>query len=146
MAFTEEEEQALRGLLAVERTKSASFSDDMALLAPGLYPEFDPDGHRYVRDERFVHGGTLYRVLQDHTSQSDWTPENAPSLYAKVLVAEEGQVIEWSPIPPGSDGFPKGQVVTHNGKTWESQVDHNVWEPGATGVGENIWKDITEGA
>lgn len=35
-----------------------------------------------------------------------------------------------------------GSTCTHNGNKWKSGVDNNVWEPGATGVGENIWQKI----
>lgn len=50
---------------------------------------------------------------------------------------------QWEPysgIPPVK--YNKGSKVTHNGKKWESQVDSNVWEPGAFGVGEEIWKEV----
>lgn len=146
MAFTEEEEQGLRAMLKIFKTQAPSLSDDAAVVASGIYPKFDPNGHKYAKGERFTDDdGTLYTVLQDHTSQPDWTPQNAPSLYQKVLVEQEGQVIAWSPLPPDSQGLPKGQIVTHNGRTWRSLVDHNVWEPGATGT-ETVWEDITEEA
>ena len=60
MAFTEEEERALRGLLAIERTRAAGYPDDLAMLAPGIYPEWDGSGHEYVKDERFSYEGDVY--------------------------------------------------------------------------------------
>lgn len=33
-----------------------------------------------------------------------------------------------------------GDKVTHNGKTWTSIVDNNVWEPGVYG-----WAEYAEG-
>lgn len=51
----------------------------------------------------------------------------------------------WEPyngIPPVK--YQTGSKVTHNGKKWESMVDNNVWEPGAFGVGDTIWKEITQ--
>ena len=51
----------------------------------------------------------------------------------------------WEPyngIPPVK--YKKGSKVTHNGKKWESMVDNNVWEPGAFGVGDTIWKEIMQ--
>ena len=146
MAFTEEEEQGLRAMLKIFKTQAPSLLEDAAIIASGIYPKFDPNGHKYVTGERFTDDdGTLYTVLQDHTSQSDWTPQNSPSLYQKVLVEEEGQIIEWSPLPAGSSGFSKGQIVTKDGRTYRSLVDHNVWEPGAVGT-ETVWEDITEEA
>lgn len=29
--------------------------------------------------------------------------------------------------------YTKGDKVTHNGKTWISDIDNNVWEPGVYG-------------
>ena len=51
----------------------------------------------------------------------------------------------WEPyngIPPVK--YQTGSKVTHNGKKWESMVDNNVWEPGAFGVGDTIWKEIMQ--
>lgn len=33
---------------------------------------------------RLRYGDKLYKVLQDHTSQADWTPDTAVSLYVEV--------------------------------------------------------------
>lgn len=51
----------------------------------------------------------------------------------------------WEPyngIPPVK--YQTGSKVSHNGKKWESMVDNNVWEPGAFGVGDTIWKEIMQ--
>ena len=45
-------------------------------------------------------------------------------------------------IPPVK--WQRGLKSTHNGKKWESMVDNNVWEPGAFGVGAEIWKEIMQ--
>lgn len=39
--------------------------------------------------------------------------------------------------------YAKDVQVMHGGKTWISMVDNNVWEPGAAGVYDNIWKEVT---
>ena len=85
--------------------------------------------------------GKLYKCLQAHTSQQDWTPEEAPSLWAKILPGQSGEIGEWEQ-PDSTNPYMKGDTVTHNGKTWESLVDNNVWEPGATGT-ESLWKEVT---
>lgn len=49
----------------------------------------------------------------------------------------------WEPyngIPPVP--YQVGSKVTHSGKKWESMVPNNVWEPGAFGVDQNIWKEV----
>ena len=38
--------------------------------------------------------------------------------------------------------YQTGSKVTHNGVKYISQVDNNIWEPGAPGVYENIWTKV----
>lgn len=84
------------------------------------------------------HGGDLYRCLQDHTSQEDWTPDTAVSLWVRISdPAEEWP--EWSQPVGAHDAYAAGDKVTHNGKHWVSDTDGNVWEPGAYG-----WTEATE--
>lgn len=83
---------------------------------------------------------TLYKCVQQHTAQADWTPENAPTLWAKTSdPADEWPA--WSPPVGAHDAYPLGAKVTHNNKHYISAVDGNVWEPGAAGIGSNIWEE-----
>lgn len=74
----------------------------------------------------------LYSVLQDHTSQADWTPDTTASLYKKVGFTEGGTPI-WTQPLGASDAYMTGDEVEHSGKIWVSDVDNNVWEPGVYG-------------
>ena len=78
------------------------------------------------------HGGILYKVLTAHTSQAEWEPGVAASLFARVLIPDENVVSEWAQ-PDSTNAYMTGDKVTHNGKTWKSDVDNNVWEPGVYG-------------
>lgn len=73
-----------------------------------------------------------YRCLQAHTSQESWNPVDAPSLWAKVLIPDPSVIPEWEQ-PGSTNPYMKGDKVKHNGKTWVSDVDNNVWEPGVYG-------------
>ena len=97
-------------------------------------------GKTYSVGKRLEYNGTIYKVLQDHTSQDDWTPDVASSLFAKVLIPDPTVIPEWEQ-PDSTNPYAKGDKVTHNGKTWESLVDKNVWEPRATGT-ESLWKEV----
>lgn len=108
-----------------------SATDEQALSAPVLYPAWRP-GVAYVTGQRVLHNGVLYKVLQDHTSQDDWTPDAASSLFAQVLIPGENVIPEWVQ-PDSTNPYAKGDKVTHNGKTWVSDYDNNVWEPGVFG-------------
>lgn len=112
-----------------------SLDDTKAVEAQCLYPDFVV-GVPYTAGDRVVYDGKLYKVLQAHTSQADWLPTAAPSLFAEVLPGQGGTVIgEWQQ-PGGTNPYKKGDKVTHNGKTWKSTVDDNVWEPGVYGWAE----------
>lgn len=121
------------------RISAQSFTDAQALEVPELYDEYEANG-TYERGDRKRYNGVLYKCLNDHTAQTGWTPENAPSLWVKVLIPDPEQIPEWEQ-PESTNGYGKGDKVTHAGKTWESLVDGNVWEPGATGT-EGVWKEV----
>lgn len=50
----------------------------------------------------------------------------------------------WKPWDGVSAGYKHGDIVTHNGKVWQSMLESmgNVWEPGAPGVDERYWKEV----
>ena len=115
-----------------------SLDDETALTGVELFPAWAA-GNAYAIDDRVRYNGALYKCVQAHTSQADWTPPAAPSLFAKVLPGQEGTAIgEWQQ-PDSTNPYKKGDKVKHNGKTWESEIDTNVWEPGVYG-----WKEVSE--
>lgn len=109
-------------------------TDEMSLQVPNLYPTWKTETDYKVGD-RVLHNDVLYKVLQGHTSQETWTPDVAPSLFAKVLIPDENVVPEWEQ-PDSTNPYMTGDKVTHNDKTWVSTVDNNVWEPGVYGWDE----------
>lgn len=114
-------------------TMRGSATDEMALEAAAVYPEWR-SGVDYTAGERVHYNDVLYKVLQNHTSLEGWTPEAAPSLFAKVLIP--GGIPAWEQ-PDSTNTYKKGDKVTHNGKTWESEIDYNSYEPGVYG-----WREI----
>lgn len=144
MAFTPEEEAALRGILAIYKSQAGGLSDDLAEMAVGLYDQWTPDGNFYAAGERVDYNGTLYVCLQPHTSQESWTPAAAPSLWAKNLDAastpDAETVPEWVQ-PDATNGYGLGAIVMHNGKKWQSTTANNTWEPGAVGT-ETLWQEV----
>lgn len=114
--------------------------DEQALKVADLYDLWSGDGVAYKTGKYITYQDALYKVLQNHTSQADWAPDTASSLYAKVLTDPTGKVLPWEQ-PNSTNPYKKGDRVTHKGKTWESLVDSNVWEPGAVGS-ESLWKEV----
>lgn len=120
--------------------KAATFlSDDDALEAVQLYPSWKNNHEYNTVGERVRYNGVLYKVLTPHVSQSSWTPSEAPSLFAKVLIPDENVVPEWEQ-PDSTNPYMKGDTVTHNGSNWESEIDNNVWEPGVYGWTELLYE------
>lgn len=146
-AFEPLEGSATEAALALSKWQAKSLPDDYALQVPALFDEWIV-GESYAAGDRIRYKGVLYKVLQGHVSQADWTPDAAPSLYAKVLPGQEGNEPEegygeWVQ-PDSTNGYALGDRVMHNGKIWESTFNGaNVWEPGVQGT-EALWKDVTD--
>lgn len=82
----------------------------------------------------------VYKVIQNHTSQADWTPDVAVSLYVKVPDPR----IEFADFvqPTGPyDVYLTGDKVTYKGEKYESLIDNNVWSPEAYPSG---WRKVEE--
>lgn len=107
---------------------SITLDDATALTGVELFPPWELIA--YSVGDRVQYNGTLYKCVQAHTAQSDWTPDATPALWVVVTVEEWPEWVQ----PAGShDAYAKDAKVTHNGERWISDVDSNVWEPGVYG-------------
>ncbi len=92
------------------KTVLDSATDDQALEMRPLYPEWQT-GIEYTKGTFLQYDSILYRVLQDNTSQADWTPDKAVSLYVNVADPQD-------PYPPfkkptgAHDAYSKGDGIT----------------------------------
>ena len=125
-----------RQLRAYIEKASASLDDTDALNAIELYPVW-ADDVSYVAGDRVRYDGVLYKCLQDHTAQVDWTPMAAPSIWAKVLIPDPDVIPEWEQ-PDSTNGYSKGDKVKYNGAVYESLIDNNVWSPDAYPAGWQV--------
>lgn len=126
-------------------------SDDDALKVVPLYKEWVPGLDYYDGTDpehpqsRRTWKGILYKCTDKHTALTTWEPDVSPSLWERVLPGQEGnddpEVIEEWVQPDSTNGYSKGDQVSHNGHAWQSDVDDNVWEPGTVGA---PWTDIGE--
>ena len=107
-------------------------TDEEALDNILAYPKWEVD-HIYFIDERIRYNDVLYKVLQQHKSQEDWTPDIAASLYVRVSVEEWP---EWVQPQGAHDAYSKGDKVSHLDKHWISTMDANVYEPSVAGWDE----------
>ena len=118
-----------------------SATDEQAVLVPNVFPAWKPE-KEYKTGDRIRYQRKLYKVITSHTSQEDWAPDVALSLFAQVLIPDPEVIPEWVQ-PDSTNPYQTGDKVTHNGSTWISTIDNNVWEPGTTGT-ENLWTEVTE--
>ena len=131
MTYTER----ARSLRPYIEKASVSLADEDALQAVELFPQWVV-GRAYVVDERLQYNGVLYRVVQAHTSQADWTPDITPALFVVVSLDEWPEFVQ----PTGAhDAYNKGDKVTFEGKHYISLIDGNVYSPTAYPAG---WKEI----
>lgn len=111
-----------------------SLTDEEAEQAAMLYDEWQP-GFEYEAGYKVRYDGITYKCLTAHTALETWNPLDSPSLWAKVLTSDSGAVLPWEQ-PDSTNPYSKGDKVTHGGKTWVSNIDGNVWEPGVYGWSE----------
>ena len=101
--------------------------------APALFPTWEAN-KAYTVDTRVRFEGKLYKCLQAHTSQEDWTPDVTPALWTDV--AEPGQIPVWRQPAGAHDAYMKDDMVYYpdrDGDIYISTVDNNVWAPGVYG-------------
>lgn len=103
-------------------------TDEQAFIMRYLYPEWSADSVTYNKGDRIIYLDKFYKVLQNHTSQADWTPDTASSLYVEIANPDE----EWPEFkqPTGAhDAYTKGDKIAFEGKHYVSLIDANVYSP-----------------
>lgn len=118
---------------------AVSLPDEDALEAVELFPVWEAD-KAYAVDERIRYGEKLYRCVQAHTSQADWTPDVTPALWTEV--AKPGEIPVWRQPSGAQDAYRIGDKVhfpTKDDPVYESLIDYNVYSPAEYPAG---WKQI----
>ena len=106
---------ALKYRAAIEQG-AQSLDDNTALTVKTLYPEWETDT-AYTAGHKVQRNGKLWRVVQAHTSQVGWEPENAASLWAQICETHYGT--KYDPIPyDGNMALESGKYYTQSGMTY----------------------------
>ena len=112
---------------------AASLSDEKALEVASIYDAWVV-GKTYEVGEFVTYGKNgvddpqLYKVVQAHTSQADWTPDKTASLFSPVGLNDEGYPV-WSKPTGAHDAYNEGDIVDYNGTLYTSLINGNIWSP-----------------
>ena len=85
-----------------------------ALDALELFPCWE-HGKQYEPNSRFRYGENIFRVLQAHTSQPNWPPDQVPSLYAVISPPEKGYTKETPILYAGNMALEADRFYTQDG-------------------------------
>ena len=127
--------QAAEQFRKVLQMFAKTLTDEQAMEVASVYDPYKV-GVLYQADDLFTYGTNdvgdpqLYRVVQTHTSQAEWTPDNTPALYSPIGLDESGYPV-WSQPTGSHDAYNKGDIVNYNGKLYQSLIDGNTWSPDA---------------
>ena len=120
-------------LRALIEATSSNLSDTDALSGIELFPKWQPDVS-YVADERVRYNDKLYRVIQNHTSQADWTPDVTAALFTEVALP--GEIPVWKQPTGSHDAYQIDDKVHYPdaaGPVYISTVNNNTWAPDVYG-------------
>ena len=108
-----EYDEILRTLISSNSEKIVStFTDENALKVIDLYPEWAV-GIAVAKDSRYQYNGKLYKCVQAHTTQADWTPDITPDLWTVIDVTHAGTIDDPIPAVAGME-YIKGKYYAEN--------------------------------
>lgn len=116
-----------------------SLSDEESYSIRYLFEEWKVNTN-YKKNEKVKYKNKFYKVLQDHTSQADWTPDTASSLYVEISDPNV-EYPEFKQPTGAHDAYNIGDKITFNGKKYISLINGNAWSPEAYPAG---WKLVEE--
>ena len=120
-----------------------TLTNEEAMEIATVYPKYEV-GKAYKVDEMLSYGTNavgdpqLYRVVQDHTSQADWTPDATASLYSPIGLNDSGYPL-WSKPTGAHDAYNTGDIVDYNGTLYKSLINGNVYSPDEYQAG---WEEV----
>lgn len=112
----------------------------VAVFDPWMISKNYAVGEYLTYGENGVGDPQLYKVVQAHTSQADWTPDVSTSLYDAIGLDDAGYPV-WSQPTGDHDAYDIGDIVNYNGELYESLIDGNTYSPDTYPAG---WSKLTE--
>lgn len=137
--------QAAEQLRKALQMFAASLTDEQAMEVVAVYDPWTV-GKSYTVGEFVTYGENgvgdpqLYKVVQAHTSQADWTPDATPALYVAIGLDDAGYPV-WSQPTGAHDAYNAGDIVDYNGTLYQSVIDGNAYSPEAYPAGWQIYEE-----
>lgn len=127
------EAAAVTSIAFVTMAEAGTIDETTATEHISSFAEWQPNVEYTVGQLRkYGEDPKLYKCVQAHTSQADWTPDKTASLWSLAGdPADEWPA--WSQPVGAHDAYNAGDKCSHNNKHWISDVGSNVWEPGVYG-------------
>lgn len=122
---------------------AASLDDERAMEVATIYDPWKV-GEVYIEGEFVTYGENsvgdpqLYKCVQAHTAQADWTPDKTASLFVAIGLDAEGYPV-WSKPTGAHDAYNTGDIVDYNGTLYQSLIDGNIYSPDEYPAG---WKVV----
>jgi hypothetical protein len=89
-------ESEVLSMLLSQTVQEIEVDDNTALRMKSYYPEWEP-GNPYPVGNKLTRNGKLYKVVQSHTAQAEWEPENVPAMFTEICETHSGELDD--PIP-----------------------------------------------
>lgn len=116
-----------------------TLTDEQVDAVTAAFPAWSGDGVKVGVGDLRSYDGVLYRCVQAHVTQDDWTPAATPALWVSVRKTTGGAPDEWVQPTGAQDAYNVGDRVTFQGAVYESVIDGNVWSPSGYPAG---WKRV----
>ena len=125
--------QAAEQLRKALQMFAMTLTDEKAMEVVAVFDQWETD-KAYAEGDFVTYGVNsvgdpqLYKVLMNHVSQADWTPDTAVSLYDAIGLDSNGHPV-WSQPTGSHDAYNKGDIVNYNGVLYKSLIDGNTFSP-----------------
>jgi hypothetical protein len=136
--MSEKELMEIASIAFVQMAQDGTLDDVTVAEHPSLFPTWY-ESWTGKAGTILMDGGKLYRSIHDITNSAQNTkPSESPSMWTRVGDPNE-EYPEWIQPIGAHDAYSVGDKVSHKEKKWTSDVNGNVWEPGAYG-----WTEVAE--
>ena len=135
--------QAAEQIRKVLQMYASSLDDEKAMEVATIFDPWESD-KSYSVGEFVTYGANavgdpqLYKVVQAHTSQNDWTPDVSASLFSAIGLDDSGYPV-WSQPSGAHDAYNIGDIVNYNGVLYKSLIDGNTYSPETYPAG---WEEV----